>query len=233
MNTVLDDSAPCLRCGTPAPAHGEHHHPHKGMGGQGRKVAEHPRVVLCRGCHDDVHMGKFTLTMKTVEIAIGSENGIEVFQRGGEVEEEAYDPRFWSDERLADRWRDGENSALTGLAIQAGVAHAFYQRYKNHERWYERVAEIISTLNGYSVHWRDVYRRVKLYEAFGSHWDTYLRLGKTLALAVAESADVGAALEMAQATKDEGGHTSRDIIRKIRGQPEPKAKTCPSCGALL
>ena len=167
------------------------------------------------------------------EYAWGEENGIEIFERGIVLTDHHHDSLFWSDERLAQQWQAGEDSALTGLATQAQVAHTFYQRYKGQEKWYERVARIISDFNGYSVHWRDVYRRVKLYEAFGSDWDTYLRLGKTLALAVAESREPEKALEIANTRKDEGGHTSTEIIREIRHQEPPEPRKCPHCGGTL
>ena len=234
-----DLSAPCLRCGVPAPEHGEHHHNPsefgpvgKGSGGQGAKVAEHPRVVLCRACHNSVHLGEWVLKLDG-DIAKGFEGDIQVFERGIEVRDDQSDCRFWSDEQLANYWRSGEDTALKGLAIQCSVAAEFYARYKGQPEWYVRVAQIISDFNGYSVHWRDVYRRVKLYEAFGSDWDTYLRLGKTLALAVAESREPEKALEIANTRKDEGGHTSTEIIREIRGQEPPEPRKCPHCGGTL
>ena len=223
----------CVHCGQNA----ERHHHREGPGpvgkGMGGTPHEHlPEIPLCRKAHNLVHANELQLSLDE-GVAIGRENGMVVFERGIEVRDQFADSRFWSDEHLSYQWQNGENSALTGLAVQAKAAHEFYRRYKGQPEWYIRVAQIISDFNGSAVHWRDVYRRVKLYEAFGSDWDTYLRLGKTLALAVAESREPEKALEIANVRKDEGGHTSTEIIREIKGQAEPEPKKCKSCGALL
>lgn len=223
----------CVHCGQNA----ERHHHREGAGpvgkGMGGTPHEHlPEIPLCRKAHNLVHANELQLSLDG-DIATGTEHGMVVFQRSTVVLDNAEDSRFWSDEHLAGRWQHGEESALTGLALQAQVAHEFYRRYKGQPEWYVRVAQIISDFNGYSVHWRDVYRRVKLYEAFGSDWDSYQRLGKTLALAVAESREPEKALEIAEAAKDEGGRTSTSIIREIKGQSEPEPRLCPNCGVAL
>lgn len=223
----------CVHCGQDA----ERHHHREGSGpvgkGMGGTPHEHlPEIPLCRKAHNLVHANELELSLDG-DVATGRENGMVVFKRAVVVQDDHADPSFWSDEKLAGRWQDGERSALVGLATQARAAAEFYQRYKGQPEWYIRVAQIISDFNGYSVHWRDVYRRVKLYEAFGSDWDTYLRLGKTLALAVAESREPEKALDIANSRKDEGGRTSTEIIREIRGQEPPEPRRCKNCGAEI
>lgn len=226
-----DLSAPCLRCGVPAPAHGEHHHPHKGMGGQGVKVEEHPRVVLCRACHNAVHLGEFVLSVDG-EIATGSENGMVVFQRGLTVQDEGDDPMFWSDGRLASAWVRLDEIAKTALELQATAAHQFYQRYRGFEKWYERAAEIIKDETGHYVHWRRIYDYVDLYLFYHDKWEKMEPLGKTLALAVAQSAEPKKALAIAEAARD-SGRTGASAIREIKGEAEPEPKRCPHCGGEL
>ncbi len=234
MASDLDVSSPCVKCGKPARPH-EHHHPAKQMGGQGVKVEEHPTVPLCRTpCHHDVHMGDWQLKLSPDgSIAKGYENGMVIFERGLVVRDEQGNSLFWSDERLASEWADGEGKAQDGFEQQCNAAFEFYRRYRGQPEWSTRVAEIISDTNGVYVHPREVYRRIKLYIRFNADWTIYRRLGKTLALAVAESDDSGAALEIAQTARDEGGQTAAAIIRSIRGESEPPPKTCPSCGVVL
>ena len=239
MASDLDASAPCLRCGRPAPPHGEHHHnpdEHgpvgKGSGGQGRRVAEHPRVVLCRTCHADVHMGVWVLH-RSEDLAWGVENGIEIFERGIVLNDHHHDSRFWSDERLSSEWAEGEGKAQDGFEQQCNAAFEFYRRYRGQPEWYVRVAEILSDNSGLYVHPREVYRRIKLYVAFNKDWTVYKRFGKTLALAVAESDDPEKALEIANSRKDEGGRTQAEIVREIRHQAEPEPRKCPHCGGTL
>ena len=228
-----DLSSPCLRCGRPASVKygGEHHHPHTRMGGQGAKVAEHPRVVLCRSCHNAVHLGDWVLKLDG-DIATGTENGMVVFERGIEVRDEGDDPLFWSDGRLASTWARLDEIAKTALELQATAAHQFYQRYRGFEKWYERAADIITQETGRYVHWRRIYDYVNLYLAFHERWDKVEVLGKTLALAVAQSEEPKKALAIAEAARD-SGRTGASAIREIRGQAEPEPRKCPHCGAVL
>jgi len=203
----------------------------KGMGGS-KDHSHIVRTALCRDCHRDVHLGVFTLSVDG-DIATGYENGMVVFERGTEVRDDQGDSRFWSDEKLAGEWGDGEEMAQFGFEQQCNAAFEFHRRYRGQPEWYVRVAEIISDNNGQYIHPREVYRRIKLYVAFNDDWTTYRRLGKTLALAVAESGDLKSALEIANSRKDEGGHTSTEIAREIKGEPEPEPKKCPHCGGEL
>lgn len=231
---VSDLNQPCVHCGQ----HSELHHHREGPGPVGKGSGglgphEHlPEIPLCRKAHNLVHANELQLSLDG-DIATGRENGMVVFERGVEVRDEHDDSRFWSDERLASAWALGEGLAQDGFEYQCNAAFEFYRRYRGQERWYERVAEILSDNNGLYVHPREVYRRIKLYVAFKDDWTIYRRLGKTLALAVAENPEPEKALEIAEAAKDEGGRTSTSIIREIRGQAEPEPKLCPHCGGEL
>lgn len=234
----MDLAEPCVRCGVPAPPHGEHHQnpsEHgpvgKGAGGQGAKVAEHPRVVLCRACHNAVHLGEFTLSIDS-GVATGSENGMVVFERGMVVRDEGDDPLFWSDTRLAAAWVRLDKIAKTALELQATAAHQFWLRYRGFEKWYERTADIITQETGHYVHWRRIYDYVDLYLAFHEDWDKVELLGKTLALAVAQSEEPKKALQIAEAARD-NGRTGASAIREIKGEAEPEPKKCPHCGGEL
>ena len=133
---VSGRGSPCLRGGAPAPEHGENdHNPEefgpvgKGSGGQGSKVAEHPRVVRCRSCHSAVHLGEFRLKLSPDgSIAKGYENGMVIFERGVEVRDELSDSRFWSDEHLASVGADGEEKAPDGVAQQCNAAFEVHRR---------------------------------------------------------------------------------------------------------
>ena len=201
------------------------------MGGRGPKAPDdaHITIPLCRTDHQRVHANELQLSLDG-DVATGRENGMVVFERGITVWDELMDSRFWSDTKLADEWADGEGKAQDGFEQQCNAAFEFHRRYRGHPEWSVRVAEIISDNNGQYIHPREVYRRIKLYVAFNNDWTTYRRLGKTLALAVAESGDIKSALEIAEAAKDEGGRTSTSIIREIRGQAEPEPRRCPQCG---
>lgn len=220
----------CVHCGQNA----ERHHHREGPGpvgkGMGGTPHEHlPEIPLCRTAHNLVHANELQLSLDG-DIATGTENGMVVFERGVTVRDDHDDSRFWSDERLASAWALGEGLAQDGFEYQCNAAFEFYRRYRGQPDWSNRVAEILSDTNGQYVHPREVYRRIKLYVRFNNDWTTYRRLGKTLALAVAESDDSDAALEVAQTARDEGGRTATEIIRSIRGEEQPKPKTCPKCG---
>jgi len=231
-----DLSEPCLRWGVPAPPHGEPHHREGdgpvGLGSGGAKDPTHiSRVVLCRACHNAVHLGEFTLTLFD-GVATGFENGMVVFERGVEVRDEGDDPMFWSDEKLAATWVRLDGIAKTALELQATAAYQFYQRYRGQEKWYERAAEIIKDATGHFVHWRRIYEYTDLYLAFHEDWDKVELLGKTLALAVAQSEEPKKALEIAESARD-SGRTGASAIREIRGEAEPEPKRCRHCGEIL
>ncbi len=226
-----DLSTPCVHCGNRSEPHHHREGPGpvgKGSGGLGPH--EHlPEIPLCRKAHNAVHANELQLSLDG-DVATGRENGMVVFERGITVWDELMDSRFWSDTKLSDEWAAGEGKAQEGFEQQCNAAFEFHRRYRGHPEWSVRVAEIISENNGQYIHPREVYRRIRLYVAFNDDWTTYRRLGKTLALAVAESGDIKSALEIAEAAKDEGGRTSTSIIREIRGQADPLGCTCPDCG---
>lgn len=227
----------CSRCGRPAAL--EHHHPARGMGGQGPKAEEHPRVPLCRTCHDSVHRGDFRLEVSEgiVETFAGSSAIVES-HRGIQVDDEGDDPSFHSDERLAHDWHYAEMNALDALEMQARAAFEFWRRYGYADRWYETVADIIGKETGRRPHSRRVYERVALYKAFEGRWDHYSELGSRISIAVAESDEPETAMSFALTQKSDAALTSTeiaDVIRKTRvgdGYEPPPTHPCPDCGAV-
>lgn len=188
-------------------------------------------MVLCRECHEAVHMAEWRLSVDG-DIARGymPNSDIVCFERGLVVrDEDEPDARFWSDTKLATAWVKGEEASQMALQIQAASAHSFWLRYKNNEHWYERAAEIIKQETGHYVHWRRIYEYVDLYLEWHEDWARAFLLGKTLALAVATADDKKAARTIAEAARD-NGRTAASAIREIRGQPEPQPKKCPNCG---
>ena len=190
-----------------------------------------PEIPLCRKAHNLVHANELQLSLDG-DVATGTENGMVIFERGLHVIDSMTDPRFWSDEHLASEWADGEEQAQDGFEMQCNAAFEFYRRYRGQPEWYVRVAEILSDNNGLYVHPREVYRRIKLYVRFSNDWTVYRRLGKTLALAVAQSEEPKKALAIAEAARD-SGRTGASAIREIRGQAEPEPRRCPHCGGEL
>ena len=187
-----DISAPCLRCGRPSRPQVHHHRTDegpvgRGMGGVHGEGHDHiERADLCDDDHIALHDGDWVLKLDG-DIATGTENGMVIFERGMEVRDEGDDPLFWSDGRLAAAWVRLDEIAKTALELQATAAHEFYNRYRGFEKWYERAADIITQETGHYVHWRRVYDYVNLYLAFHDQWQKVEVLGKTLALAVADS----------------------------------------------
>ena len=228
-------SVPCLRCDLPAAAHGEHHEPTKGMGGQGPKVAAHPRVPRFRGCHEAVHDARFVLELEG-DIARTLEAGLVVSERATRVDDESLDPRYWSTEKLCGDWEYSEQNALDALFQQCRRAWVFYQRYRWMETWYERAAEMITEKTGKFVYWRRVYERVALWEVFGERRDDYAFLGPRIAIAVAEDKDPEEALAIATVAKD-NEHLVKDVVAMVKTRDRARAATpppsceCPNCGA--
>ncbi|HXK33119.1 MAG TPA: hypothetical protein VNM91_03785, partial [Dehalococcoidia bacterium] len=162
----MDLSVPCIRCGRPAAEHGEHHHPHRGMGGQGPKVAEHPRVPLCRGCHRDLHDGRFRLELNGPIAQCVAPDGavlsvravrpqplVHAFEAPApDLAALAHQAVLLDDESLAYVWETGETWRGTGDVVQAIVAWAMRQRYGSFgDAWYRRAAEILSEYSGLRV----------------------------------------------------------------------------------
>lgn len=234
-------SLPCVRCGRPASASkgGEHHHPHKGMGGQGVKVPEHGRVPLCRDHHtgpEGVHNGAFAIEL-VGDIARTMEGGVCASRRAVVVREEDPDPSYWSDEKLAAQWRYSEENALDALFDQCQAAWLFYERYHWQPQWYDRVAEMLSEYSGRFVHPRRVYERVKVWEAFRDRREDYEYLGTRVAIAVAEDPDHEKALGYAILARDDGAR-SAEIVEALRAKRQEREylpaerHECPLCHNL-
>lgn len=229
-------SAPCRRCGRPSAPDGEHHHPHKGMGGQGPKVPEHPRVALCRSCHSAVHLGTFRLEV-TDNVVRTIEGGAVVSERALVDDDQSQDWRAWTDEALAQAWHAAEMNAIDCLAEQCRAAYCLYLRYRFLPAWYEAVAEIVGRITGRTPHPRRVYERVRLYQAFEGRWEDYAFLGARIAIAVAEDAEPERALSIATVAKADGLSTNevvemiRDPERPVEYEP-PERHACPECGAM-
>lgn len=229
----MAEALPCIRCG--ADSNPEHHDPPKGMGGQGVKVEEHPRVPLCRAHHREVHEGGFSLKLSG-EIARTYYGEVQMSERAIVVKDDVDDMRYWSDKRLCNEWDEAEEDALESLRRQCHAAWGFYQRYRWAEKWYERAAEILTENTGRLIHWRRVYERVNLWLAFQGHWQDIDYLGKNLAIAVAENGVPADALEIALSAKD-SGHSSGDARAIVRTRDHGRALTppakhdCPACGA--
>lgn len=237
----MDLSVPCVRCGKPAAEHGEHHEPRKGMGGQGPKAAEHPRVPLCRGCHRELHDGRFRLRLEAnVAVSLSPEGDVlavravrpQPFVHAVEppevaLEELAQALVLADDESLAYVWECGARWQGTGDLIQAVAAWAFRRRYGSYgQAWYRRVAELIREATGLHVSVGAVYdaaaRGVAL-EAAGWRLDL-LDLGKTVLAEVGKAPEPAAALEAAHALRDEG-LLARQVVAELRSRREADFQT--------
>lgn len=201
------------------------------MGGQGVKVEEHPRIALCRDCHNAVHAGEFALEIEG-EIVRGKGGEIVQFERALWPDDDATDSRYWSDEKLAGQWAQADGAVRLALQVHAHLSYELWRRYGWTEKWYSRAAELISDQVGYHVDWRRIYEGVRLWMAFGErNWQHVERLGTKLALAVAETEEP----EQAMAVAVEGlenGRTRKEIMSELRGDGLRPAETCecPSCG---
>lgn len=228
----MDLSAPCVRCGKPAAPHGEHHEPRRGMGGQGPKAAEHPRVPLCRGCHRDLHDGRFSLALRAnVALSLSPQGQVLAVRavrpqplvhrfEAPEVElrELAEALLLTDDESLAYVWECGAQWRGTGDLVQAAVAWALRQRYGSYgEGWYRRAAELIREATGLRVSTAAIYDAAALgtaLEAAGWRLDP-LDLGKSVLAEAGKAAEPARALELAETLRDEG-LPAREVVRALR-----------------
>lgn len=218
----LDITIPCVHCGQ----RGEQHHHREGTGPVGKGSGglgphEHlPTIPLCRPAHTLVHMGKLRLSLVALapyfrdqrrEVACGWEGDRLLFERGFDECDGDPDPRFWTDDRLANDWVEGDDHAKRFIGFQ------FSRRYASFDQWERRVVEIILDKTGEYAHWRRIEENAALYRVFWNRWHRAEAIGSTLALAVAKSADPEKSLVIADAAK-ENGRTSASAIQEIEGQ---------------
>lgn len=236
----MDVSVPCVRCGRPAAGHGEHHEPRKGMGGQGPKVAEHPRVPLCRGCHRELHDGRFRLRLEAnLAVSLSPEGDVLAVRavrpqplvhrfEAPEVElaQLAQALVLTDDQSVAYVWECGAQWRGTGDLIQAVAAWALRQRYGSYgESWYQRAAELIRDATGLHVSTGAVYNAAALgtaLEAAGWRLDL-LDLGKTVLAEVGKAPEPAAALRTAQELRDEG-FRAFEVVAELRAHRKGAAE---------
>lgn len=236
--TETQISVPCLRCGKPSAAHGEHHQ-RVGPGPTGRGMGgghEHlVNVPLCRGCHEAVHAKRFTISLSG-NMASTWENGHCVSERALVVNESHKDPRYWSDERLADAWGKVDELMLPLMAIRCAVAYEFERRYKWLGNWDAAAAQVIGRLTGTLVHERTVRDAADVWKTFGDRWQDYKYVGARVGISIARAADPEAALAFGTSQVDEGGRSRTEIATDIHdkfGKQDSRGETheCPDCGA--
>lgn len=231
---TTDDFLACIRDGKPAAL--EHHVEVRGMGGRGDKAppTAHDKVPLCRGCHRDLHdaLWDFRIEDGMVLLLAPGDPGWVQGRRALVLSESGGDPLGWTDEKLATEWERQEANAIEALHWQCIVAKVFQQRYGWGEKWYEQAARFIADFTGRDLHWRDVYRRRQMYDAFKDRWEDLSRLGIPIAMAVAKSADPKKGLSMALSLKAQNMRPT-EIKQLLAGKVARPAKAtcvCAECG---
>lgn len=155
-------SVPCVKCGQPAPAHGEHHardtnlNMGKGMGG----AEEHEHLLdipFCRGCHRGAHEKRFTavLLVQCLEPDTGQQLSI----RAIEPREEGLEPEppqdygslrelltVYTDEALAYYWELCQQHGGQVYVHECVIADAVHERYAGYGgKWAEQAGQTLES----------------------------------------------------------------------------------------
>jgi hypothetical protein len=200
----------------------------------GGTVVEPPQVPLCRDCHNALHAKKFRVVINGDFVSTATLDGHVQSERALVIRDEAEDPRYWSDEKLAVLIAQALERAADMIYVVGQCAYEWQRRYGYGENWAEELAAFVreetGQTRGYSA--RQLQYWAKEFPAFKDRPDDWKLLAGRIAHTIASDTNPAEAMEIATVSLLAGKPRMAvvETLRERQGKEPAEKCTCGTCG---